>query len=51
MNEFENISELIPENGPNQKDPYTYYAGTPAEPSLPRYVPQYKKKKNGDCFW
>lgn len=45
MNEFENISELIPENGPNQKKPYTYYAGTPAEPSLPRYVPQYKKKK------
>ena len=45
MNEFENIAELIPENGPNQNDSYTYYAGKPTEPSLPRYVPQSKKKK------
>ena len=45
MSEFENIPELRPENPPNQNDPYTYYAGKPAEPSLPRCVPQYKKKK------
>ena len=45
MREFENIPELRPENPPNQDDPYTYYAGKPAEPSLPRCVPQYKKEK------
>ena len=45
MSEFENIPEMIPENPPNQDDPYTYYAGKPAEPSLPYCVPQYKKKK------
>ena len=45
MNEFENIAEMIPENGPNQNDSYTYYAGKPTEPSLLRYVPQSKKKK------
>ena len=45
MREFENIPEMTPGNPPNQNDPYTYYAGKPAEPALPRCVPQYKKKK------
>ena len=45
MHEFENILEMIPENTPNQSDPYTYYAGKPVETSLPRYVPNSKKKK------
>jgi serine protease Do len=45
MSEFENIPEMIPENPQNPNDPYTYYAGKPAEPPLPRYVPIYQKKK------
>lgn len=45
MSELENIPVMIPENPQNPNDSYTYYAGKPAEPSLPRCVPQYKKKK------
>lgn len=32
MSEFENIPEMIPENPPNQNDPYNYYAGQPMTP-------------------
>ena len=45
MREFENIPEMMHEIPPNQADSYTYYAGKPAEPSLPCYIPEYKKKK------
>lgn len=45
MREFENVPERISGNPPKRNDPYTYYAGQPAMPSLPRYVPEYKKKK------
>ena len=43
MNEFENIQDVIPENPPSQNDPYTYYAGRPSTPAVPRYVPEHKK--------
>ena len=45
MHEFENNPKMIPENPPNQNDPYTYYAGKPAAPNLPRYIPDHQKKK------
>ena len=45
MNEFENTTEMLPQNPPKQEDPYTYYAGQPAASSQCRYVPEPKKKK------
>ena len=45
MNEFENTTEMLPQNPPKQEDPYTDYAGQPAASSQCRYVPEPKKKK------
>ena len=45
MRDYENIPEMISENPPDQRDPYTYYAGHSATAPVPRYVPKQKKKK------
>ena len=45
MREYETIPEMIFENPPDPKDPYTYYAGHPVTAPVPRYVPKQKKKK------
>lgn len=46
MYEFKNFPELIPENPTNHNDLYADYEDTPAGLSLPRYIPQYKNKRN-----
>ena len=46
MYEFDNFPELIPENPTNHNDLYADYEDTPAGLSLPRYIPQYKNKRN-----
>ena len=51
MNEFENIQDVIPENPPSQNDPYTYYAGRPSTPAVPRYVSEHKKEKKKKQPW
>ena len=45
MREYETIPEMISENPPDPKDPYTYYAGHPVTAPVPRYVSKQKKKK------
>ena len=45
MNEYENIPEVLPQDPPDSRDPYTYYAGQPETSSEYRFVPQPQKKQ------